>query len=236
MSTTTFLGCVNRILRSNAIIRGDTDTISTFNDTAHNASLNLAIVATQNELAYLISDRLIPSERKTSGTVTSVSGTRTYALASDFTRFYGIPHFYDSSGNRQIYEYPGGLERLQLDFYTYATDSGQVNWWYWEPTSSKKIGFYQVPSGSGTVYSYEYEGSVMISDSTDTLPFHNDEEDYMFIEMAGRRFKFMFEDVKNQADIVAILNNDQTYKSSKTALMNLIKGQNPRKGYAKVYY
>ena len=235
MSTTTFLDTVNRILRMNAVIRGDTDTVSSFSDTQHNASLNLAIVATQNELVRLISDRLIPAERTTSGTITLVASTRTYTLASDFTRFYGVPHFYNSSANVHIYEWPGGLEALQVQIYTYATDTGEPNWWYWEPGATKQVGLFQVPAQSGAVWSYEYEGSVLISLSTDTLPFHNTEEDYMFIEMAGRRFKFLFEDVKNELDIQAVLERDTTYRSSKTALLNLIKGQKPKKSYNNVY-
>jgi hypothetical protein len=231
----TFLSTVNRILRTCAIIRGDTDTISTFSDVQHNASLNLAILAVQNELVRLVADRLIPAERQTSGTITTVSGTRTYSLASDFTRFYGVPHFYDSSANRQIYEYPGGLEALQIQYYTYSTDTGTPNWFYWEPTSTKKVGFFQVPADSGAVLSYEYEGSVLIDDASDVLPFPNSEEDYMFTEMAARRFKFMYEDVKNELDIQAVLEKDTTYRSSKAMLMALIRGYKPRRSYSNHY-
>lgn len=231
----TFLDLVNRMLRTCAIIRGDTDAIATFNDIQHNASLNLSIVAAQDELTRLIADRLIPYERKTSGTITTVAGTRTYALASDFLRFYGKAHLYTSSENRQLYEYPGGQERLQLEIYTYATDQGDPSAWYWEPTTTKQIGFFQVPQGSGTVYSYEYEGSVMVSASTDTMPFHNDEENFMFSAMAARRFKFMWEDVKNEMDIQSVLDKDTTYRSSKATLIALIKGQNPARNYANQY-
>jgi hypothetical protein len=222
-------------LRTCAVIRGDTDTVTSFSETQHNASLNLAIVATQNELVRLISDRLIPSERLTSGTITTVANQRTYSLASDFTRFYGTPHLTNQSSSVQVYEYPGGLEKLQTDIYTYATDTGQVNNWYWEPTSTKKLGFFQVPSSSGEIWAYEYEGSVLIDDASDFLPFHNDEENFMFIEMAARRFKFMFEDVKNELDIQAVLEKDTTYRSSKAALMNLIKGVKPSRSYSNFY-
>ena len=231
----TLLDCINRILRTCAVIRGDTDTVSTLSDVQHNASLNLAIVAIQNELIRLVADRLIPSERQTSGTITLVVNQRTYTLASDFTRFYGVPHFYDASDNRQIFEWDGGLEALQLEIPTYATDSGSVNYWYWEPTSTKKIGTFQVSSSSGTVLGYEYEGSVLISNATDPLPFHNNEESYMFTEMAARRFKFIYEDVKNELDIQAVLEKDYTYRSSKAMLLALIKGKNPSGFYGTRY-
>lgn len=233
----TLLEGINRIFRLNAIIRGDTDEVSTLSDTQHNASINLAVVAIQNEIVRLVADRLIPYERQTSGTVTLATGTRTYSLASTFTRFFGVPHFYDSDGNRQIYEYPGGLEALQIDHYTYATDSGDPNWFYFEPTTTKKVGFFQVPSSgdNNKVLTYEYEGSVLVSSVSDTLPFHNSEEAYMFTEMASRRFKYLWEDVKNELDIQAVLEKDGTYKSSKAMLMALIKGYKPRRFYGARY-
>lgn len=233
----TFLECINRILRQNAIIRGDTDPVATFSDTQHNASLNIGILAVQDELISLIADRLIPSERKTSGSITFTTNTRTYALATDFIRFYGHPHFYRAAENRQIYEYPGGLENLQVDIWNYATQYGAPIWFYWEPDTTKKVGFFQVPSSSenGEVWTYEYEGSVMVDSASDSLPFHNDEEAYSFSVMAGRRFKYMFEDVKNEVDIAAILDKDLTYKTAKATLYKLIRGQNPNRSYGAVY-
>lgn len=235
----TFLECINRILRSNAIIRGDTDTVATFNDVQHNASLNVGIVAVQNELIKLIAERLIPKERNTSGSITFVTNTRTYDLATGFTRFYGEPHFFNSTQNRQIYEYPGGLEKLQVEIFNYATQYGQPNWWYWEPTNStlKKVGFFLVPSSAenGQVWTYDYEASVMVTASSDNLPFHNDEENFTFTEMAGRRFKFMFEDVKNEADIQRILEADTSYRSAKSTLLKLLRGQNPAPCYGYRY-
>lgn len=230
-----FLDVVNRILRLNAIIRGDNDGISSFSDTQHNASLNLAIVCVQDELVNLIADRLIPAERKTSGTITEVASQRTYSLASDFLRFYGQPHLSQSSENLQIYEWPGGLEALQIQIFTYATDTGEPNWWYFEPTQTKKIGLFQVPSSSGEVWSYEYQASSMVELATDFLPFHNDEENFAFTTMASRRFKYHFEDIKNQLDIMAVLEKDRTYLTAKATLMNLINGKNPTRSYANYY-
>ncbi len=168
-----FLGAINRIFVSSAIIRGDTDLVTTFNDIAHNASLNVGIVAVQNELVRLIADRLIPKERNTSGVITLATNTRTYDLATDFTRFYGTPHFYNVTRNVQIYEYNGGLERLQIEVFNFATQYGQPNWWYWEPgnTTSKQVGLFMVPSSAeaGESWTYDYEASVMVTASSDDL-------------------------------------------------------------------
>jgi hypothetical protein len=233
----TLIDAINRILRKNAVIRGDTDLVSTLADTQHNASLNLAVVAIQDELVKLIAERLIPSERKTTGSITFATQTRTYALATDFIRFFGVPHFYRATENREIFEYDGGLEALQVTYFNYATNYGNPVAFYWEPASTKQVGFFQVPSLSenGNVWTYEYEGSVMVSVASDTLPFHNDEENYSFIEMCSRRFKYAFEDVKNQVDITAVLEKDRSYTTAYATLLKLIKGQNPSRSYGAVY-
>ena len=75
----------------------------------------------------------------------------------------------------------------------------------------------------------------MVDAVSDDMPFHNDEENFMFCEMAARRFKYAWEDVKNELDIQAVLDKDMTYRSSKATLISLIKGQNPRRTYSHHY-
>lgn len=232
----TFLEAVTRIMRNNAILRGDTDAPTSFSDTNHNASLQIAQLAIQDELTQLSANRLIPYER-TSSTISLVTGQQTYALASDFVNFYGTPHFYDATDNRQIYEYPGGEESLQLSDFQYATNQGSPNWWYWYPTTTKKIGLYQVPNStySARSWAYEYEKSILVSNASDTMPFANSDESNMFALMAGRRFKFMFESVEKQADIQGILDNDRSYQNARATLLRLIRGENASKYYSPAY-
>jgi hypothetical protein len=232
----TFLECVTRILRLNGILRGDTDAPTSFSDTNHNASLQLAIVAVQDEIASLCAERLVPYE-KTSATIALATGTRSYALATDFVNFFGNPHFYESTSNRIIVEWPGGEENLQLADFTYLTRTGTPNWWYWDRTTSKKVAFYNVPDSSfnGLSLAYQYEKSVLVSAASDTMPFHNDLESNTFSLMAGRRFKLMFENVENKNDVQAILENDVSYRSGKTTLIRLMRGTNAPGYYAPAY-
>lgn len=229
----TFLEAVNRVMRLAGIIRGDTDPIQTFNDTAHNATLNLAIVAIQDELGDLVADKMIPYELASS-TINLVAGTRTYPLASDFIRFYGNAFFYRSASNFELYEYPGGRVALQSEIPNYKTTSGSPINWYWEPASTKQVGFYQVPNGSDTL-TYDYEKSVMVSASSDTIPLHNIEEANQFCILSSRRFKVLFEDADKLSDVVAVLDNDQTYRRAKRSLFHLIKGENPPNKYSVTY-
>src|SRR3990167_2204083 len=216
-----FLGGVNRVFRSNGIIKGDDDDVTTFSDVQHNATLNLAQIAIQDELNDLTADNILPYE-VTNGTINASSGTRAYALASDFVRLYGHARFYNSTANRFLYEYPGGRNVLETHVPTYKTDQGDPNWWYFEPTTTKQVAFYQVPDGSYT-YTYDYEKSTSVSASTDTLPFHNEPEAQAFCQAAGRRFKALYEE---KPDAVAYILKDPSYITARSRLMNLLKGKN----------
>lgn len=232
----TFLESVVRILRTVAIIRGDTDAPTSFSQTQLNAELQVAQIAIQNELIHLIAKRLIPKERKTSGAITLVAGTAEYDLASDFVRLYGTPHIHNVTANEDIFEYAGGLSRLQVADINYATAQGTPNWFYFSPQSStyKKVGFYAVPQAAATLQ-YDYEGSILISTAAQDLPFHNDEESFTFTEMAGRRFKFMWEDVKAESDIAMILEKDMSYRSARATLYGLLRSANPTNSYGYRY-
>lgn len=228
-----FLACVNRVLRVNGIIRGDTDAVASFSDTQHNATLNLAIVAIQDELGDLIAEKLIPYEFSNSS-LAIVAGTRVYDLAADFIRFYGNAFFYDATNNWEIYEYKGGRTELQSEIPNYKTTSGYPTHWYWEPGSTRQVGFYQVPSTSAT-FAYDYEKSVMVTLAGDTIPLHSTEEANQFTLMCGRRFKILFEDVDKMSDIAAVLDVDVTYKRAKASLLKLMRGTNPPTKYSATY-
>ena len=228
----TFLDGVNRLLRTATIIRGDDDAIMTFSDTQHSADIQLAQIAIQSEITELVSDQLLHYE-KTNSTITLVTGTRSYALASNFIRFFGShPSFYDSTNNVRIFEYPGGEDRLMNIDYQYKTNQGAPVCWYWESTTTKQVSFYNVPDSTynNRSLSYEYEKSVLVTNTTDTLPFHNNEEYYAFIDMATRRFQFLLE--KQPAGSLPL---DATYANAKARVANLIRPTNPNQRYGKRY-
>lgn len=184
----TFLDAVNRLLRASGILRGDDDALTNFASTQHNAAMNLAIVAVQSELADLVSDRLIPYE-KTSDTLAILNGTRVYSLAQDFVRFFGQkPFLYNAADNIQVFEYPGGVDALRHAILDYKTQTGYPQWWYYEDTTSKKIGIYPVPDEDGS-WEYDYEKDIRVSASTDALPFHSSTEGEAFADLALQRFK-----------------------------------------------
>ena len=218
----TFLEAVNRLLRINTIIRGDDDAITTFSDTQHSADISLAQIAIQDELTEIISEKLIPYEH-TTDTIALVSGQRSYALNTNFIRFFGTPSFLDTTDNTLIFEHKGGEQALMiLDTY-YKTVTGSPMYFYWDNTTTKKVGFYNVPSASfdSRSLSYDYEKSVMVTSSTDTMPFHNNEENYAFVSMAAQRFKFM-----NEKKELGELMHNSTYGNAKSRLYALLRWKN----------
>jgi len=228
----TFIDGVNRLLRINRIIKGDDDAITAFTDTQHSADINLAQIAIQSELSSLASERLFPYE-KTSSTITLLTSTRTYSLASDFVRFYGDnPSFYDSTNNIRYYEYPGGENSLKDQIYDYKTNESSPIAWYWENTTSKKVSFFAVPDASynNRSLSYDYEKDISVTNSTDTLPFHSTIESNAFIECAARRFKFLTEGTE-----LGSMEQDPTYANAKTTLLRLIRPTNPPNRYGYHY-
>lgn len=228
-----FLAAVNRIMRIEGILRGDTDPITTFSDLQHGATIQIATVSIQDELNELTSDSLIPFEKKNTGSITTVSGTRSYALPSDFIRFYGKAMVYESTSNNEFFEYPGGEDKLKIAVPSYKTLQSVPFYFYFggatETTSSKQISFYPVPQ-SALTYTFDYEGDVSVTNATDTLPFQNEQEAQAFCRLAARRFKYLFQglDVNN-------IEADAEHIKAKAVLFDLISGKNPPQYYGNVY-
>ena len=183
-----FLGAVTRVMRLGGIIRGDTDIPTTFSDLQHGATIGLAQVAVQDELNELTSDSLLAYEKNATGAITTVASTRSYALPSDFVRFYGTPMLLN--GTTELFEYPGGEDKLKLVFPGYKTDAGTPSWWYFDLTTTKKIAFFPVSTEAKT-YTFDYEKDVSVTSATDTMPFHNEMEAQAFCRLAARRFKYL---------------------------------------------
>ncbi len=231
--TMQFIDAVNRILRINGIIRGDTDVLVTFSDTAHNSSSQLAQIAVQDEISELSGRSLLPYQHKTNGSLTMATSTRTYSLPSDFDQMWGRPpFFYDSVAQFQIFEYPGGENSLRNSILTYRTDAGYPLWFYFELGTTQQVSFYPVPDAqrNGLVLSFDYSATVNVVNSTDPIPLPTTDQQYAFAMMAARRFKFLFEGRVDEP-----VENDPVYREARSRLFALIKGKQPATYYGSVY-
>lgn len=221
----TFLDTVNRVLRNNTVISDDDDNVAAFTDVQHRASLLLAQQAIQSTITELSSDKLIPVE-ETDGTVTYITDQRVYSLPSDFVRFVGENPFLlevDGSGiseNQWVSLYPGGEDRLKREILDYKSQSGTPRYFYPANGSTKQIGFYQVPGAddAGQILSFCYEKSVYPINEADLMPFHTDQENHAFADMASRYFQFLF--TRQPTDG---LETDIVYSRAKSSLINLMQ-------------
>jgi hypothetical protein len=233
MTTMTFLEAVNRMLKINGFIRGDTDTLAAFTDTNHASTSSAAQIAVQNEITELSSKGLLPYQHKTTGSISLVNGTRTYDFESDFVQLWGDePFFYDATSNMQIRQYPGGEEELRSNIYTYRTQSGYPMWFYFELGTGQQVSFYPVPGSAenGRALAYDYSASVNVSASSDTIPFATVDQQYAFVEMAARRFKFLFEGKTNIP-----MDTDPVYREARSRLFSLLKWKQQPRRYGRAY-
>jgi len=228
-----FLGAVNRILQLNGLIRGDTDLLTSFADTNHASTSAIAQIAVQNEIAELSSRGLLPYQHKTNGSITLVTATRSYAFPSDFIQLWGEdPFFYDATQNMQIFQYPGGEQQLRLGIYTYRTDPGAPLYFCFELGTTQQVSFYPVPDASvnNRVLAFDYSASVNVLNASDTIPFTTVDQQYAFCEMAGRRFKFLYE---GKVDIP--MDSDPVYREARARLFALMKWKQPARRYGRAY-
>jgi hypothetical protein len=230
----TFLSAVNRILQLNGLIRGDTDTLTSFSDSTHNSSSAIAQIAVQDEIGELTSRGLLPYQHKESQTLTLVTATNKYTFPADFVQMYGDPpFFYDSVQNTQIFEYPGGEEKLRNDILTYRTDAGNPIWFYFNAgANQQQVSFYPVTNAAtnGKVLTYDYTASVNVSASSDTIPLYTTDQQYAFTDMAARRFKFIYE-----GKIDVPVDTDSVYRESRSRLFGLLRAKPAPRRYGKMY-
>ena len=232
----TFIDAVNRILRITGFIRGDTDILAAFTDTNHNSTSQMIQIAVQDEIIALFVENDLEYER-TNSTITLVTGTRVYTLATDFTTMYGDPAFFlDRTQNYQIFEYPGGEQRLRLDILDYQTgQSGAPNYFYFTSGTANQVGFFPKPDASvnGRALYYDYEKSVIPSNSSDTLPFASNEEAYAFCSAAAARFQVMYERKKGEG--LPDVTKDPAWRAAMSTLMIVMRGKAASGNYGKRY-
>lgn len=228
-----FIDCVNAMLRINGIIRGDTDPLTTFSDTNHNSTSQIAQIAVQQEIAQLTARGLLPYQHKTNGTLTMATATRSYALPSDFIQLWGEPpFFYDPIAQFQVLQFPGGEDNLRDTIMTYRTDAGYPLWWYFELGTTQQVSFYPVPDAqrNGLVLDFDYSAAVNVVNSTDTIPLSTTDQQSVFTMMAARRFKFLYEGKVDQP-----VEDDAVYREARAGLFALIKGKQPATKYGSIY-
>jgi hypothetical protein len=236
-----FLQAVNRVLREEAILKGDDDDLTSFTQTQHAATSTLAQIAIQSELATLVSEGYIPFEEKTA-VVTMITATRTYSLASDFQTFIELfMEKVDSAGDAvgtRIHLYPGNESQLRKEFYLYRENQGTPIYFYTPGGTTKTVGFTPVPNSDANDdrYRYYYEADVNVSVTTDTVPFTSTTEAQVFVRMAARHFKYLRSTPQVREGLFPNgIDSDPVIIQARATLMGLLNPISAARHYGKRY-
>lgn len=177
MANKTLLNAVNEVFKRVGMIIGDSQDLTSFTDQARQRSINVAIQVINEGVdeLYSVSSVTMPAGQK-QGTFTLATGTRGYALATDFTQFAPYPGqvlAIDKTNTQFIYEYPGGYNALLL-LDPEQDDTGLPTYAAINPTDGTlQVDRAPTSTDNGKVYTYQYLKDLVMSATTDTVPFGN---------------------------------------------------------------
>jgi hypothetical protein len=172
------LNCVNEILKRTAIIAGDSGLLTTLTDSARQVSIDAAVQVVNEGIVdlYTTCEIAMPNEQA-AGTLTLVTGTRAYTLASDLVqiRFPMI----DKTNNQYIYDFPGGYNAM-LVADPEQDDTGLPMYGAFRPTDGLFF-LDRAPTTveNGRIYTYQYDKNLALTAAASTVPFN----DVVFLKM-----------------------------------------------------
>lgn len=169
----TLLNAVNEIFKRVSLIAGDSSALTSLTDSARQVDVDVAVQSVNEAIDELYSSSATRRPNQgASSTITLVTSTQAYALASDCVRL----HFplVDSTNSQAIYEYKAGYDALwylnQISAQTGTPLYGAIR------PSDGYIYLDRAPTSTdnGKVYNYNYDKDLVLSLAADTVPF-NDE-------------------------------------------------------------
>lgn len=168
----TLLNAVNELLKSVGEIHGDSAALTMLTSGSRQRSIDIAIQVVNvgiDEL-YSMMGMPVPSGQAQS-TITLVTGTRSYALASDLTQLRWP--FVDRTNNQYILEYGAGYNSLLLQD-PEQDDTGLPHYGAINPVNGE-LHLDRAPDSdsNGRIYTYQYGKDLELDSASDTVPFNN---------------------------------------------------------------
>ena len=168
----TLLNGINELFKRVNVIAGDAAALTTLTDSArqHPIDVSIQIINEGIDELYSYTQLGLPQQQAES-TITLVTSTREYSLATDLIRL----HFpiIDRTNAQYISEFPGGYDKM-LEWDIYQNLTGLPMFACISPINGK-LRVEQAPdsTSNGRVYTYEYEKNLALSLATDTVPFND---------------------------------------------------------------
>lgn len=166
----TLLNCTNEILKRVGLIAGDSGVLTSLTDSARQVAIDVAVQVVNEGIdeLYAASNVSKPNGQGES-TVTLVTSTRAYTLATDLLRLRWP--MVDKTNTQFLHQYPGSYNQmLQAD--PEQDDTGLPVYAAIRPTDGK-LHLDRTPTSveNGRVYTYQYDKDLVLSAAADTVPF-----------------------------------------------------------------
>jgi hypothetical protein len=191
----TLLQSINEILKRTSDIAGDAGALSSLTDSPRQVIIDLAVQVVNEGIdeLYSTSSIAMPNEQAQS-TITLVTATRAYALASDLVQLRWP--FIDKTNNQYLTEYPGGYAAM-LVADPEQDDDGLPHYGAIRPTDGF-LHLDRAPNSedNGKVYTYQYDKNLALTVAASTVPFN----DAIFRAMVPVWVQLFKRERKNQFD------------------------------------
>jgi hypothetical protein len=200
-----FLQVVNKTLQKARELGGDSNLLTTFDDSARQTRINIARQAWLTVIQELfdLRDEPFPQESKTS-TITLVEGTssndwgREYDLPADFT-LLRFPLINETNGYT-ICEYPGGYDKMREDQLQPRQFKGRPEYACISPmTGALRMDTDPQSEDAGIVYQLYYDRYIKPYNEFDLLPFADNIADALVpatVEIYNRDMKQSFDQAR----------------------------------------
>jgi hypothetical protein len=166
----TLLNAVNETLKRVNEIAGDAGLLTTLTDSARQHPVDIAVQVVNEGVIdlYSVSQIAQPNEQAQS-TITLVTSTRAYALASDLVALRWP--FIDKTNNQYLTEYPGGYNAMLVGD-PEQDDTGLPYYAAIRPTDGY-LHLDRAPTSveNGRIYTYQYDKSLIMTAAASTVPF-----------------------------------------------------------------
>lgn len=166
----TLLNATNEILKRVGLIAGDSGVLTSLTDSARQVGIDVAVQVVNEGIDELYaSSNVSKPNAQGESTVTLVTSTRAYTLATDLLRLRWP--MVDKTNTQFLFQYPGSYNAMLLSD-PEQDDTGLPVYAAIRPTDGK-LHLDRAPTSveNGRVYTYQYDKDLVLSAAADTVPF-----------------------------------------------------------------